>query len=99
MSLLPRPLTNYIPIHALILSVGLHDLQGLQICQSAAGQSAADSPAMADLKEGTDAVVGVKAPHEVAWHAMADIGQILKELDTDMERGLTTDEAARRLQM
>lgn len=54
---------------------------------------------MADLKDGKDAVVGIKAPHEVAWHAMADIGQVLKELDTDLERGLTTDEAARRLQL
>lgn len=46
-----------------------------------------------------DAVVGVRAPHEVAWHSIADAGQVLKELDTDMERGLTSEEAARRLQM
>jgi hypothetical protein len=46
-----------------------------------------------------DAVVGVRAPHEVAWHSIGDAGQVLKELDTDMERGLTSEEAARRLQM
>lgn len=54
---------------------------------------------MADAKDSSDAVVGVRAPHEVPWHSMADTGQILKELETDMERGLTTDEANRRLQM
>ena len=46
-----------------------------------------------------EAVVGIRPPHEVPWHAMADVNQVLKELDTDMERGLTTEEAARRLQM
>ncbi len=46
-----------------------------------------------------EAVVGVRPPHEVAWHSMSDIQQVLKELETDMDRGLTSEEAARRLQM
>lgn len=46
-----------------------------------------------------DAVVGVRAPHEVAWHAMEDVKQVLKEIETDMDRGLSSEEAARRLQM
>lgn len=39
----------------------------------------------------------VKAPHEVAWHAMSDTGQILKELGTSLD-GLSPAEAANRLQ-
>ncbi len=46
-----------------------------------------------------EAVVGVRAPHEVAWHSMSEIKQVLEELETNMDRGLTSEEAARRLQM
>lgn len=56
-----------------------------------------DSSSMAGQPDA--AVVGVRAPHDVAWHSIADVGKVLKELDTDMERGLTSEEAARRLQM
>lgn len=53
---------------------------------------------MAASNNMTDAVVGVKATHDVAWHSMSDTKQIFKELDSSME-GLTSAEAARRLQM
>jgi hypothetical protein len=50
------------------------------------------------MKAPENAVVGVRAPHEVPWHAMGDDGQILQELDSSMQ-GLSTAEAERRLQM
>lgn len=53
---------------------------------------------MAARKAPVDAAVGIRAPHEVPWHAMGDNGQVLKELDSNME-GLSTAEAERRLQM
>jgi hypothetical protein len=47
---------------------------------------------------GTDAVMDVTPTHEVAWHSIADNDAILKQLQTSLD-GLSSDEAARRLQM
>lgn len=52
---------------------------------------------MADGNGGADAVIGIRAPHEVAWHAKSSTEQILKELGTSLD-GLSSAEAAKRLQ-
>jgi hypothetical protein len=53
---------------------------------------------MGQSQGGTDAVVDVTPTHEVAWHAIADTDAILKQMQTSLD-GLSSEEAARRLQM
>jgi hypothetical protein len=44
-----------------------------------------------------DVNITIVPDHDIAWHAEGDVDAILRQLGTDMNTGLSTDEAQERL--
>eukprot|EP00775_Hariotina_reticulata_P008890 gene8890-9068_t len=57
----------------------------------------ASKDAMVKAIASKDAMITIVPYHDVAWHADGDVNAVLRQLGTDMDTGLSKDEAEKRL--